>query len=1315
MSTFRERNQKRKEIARTGGISSPSVSSRNSTFSDRFQERKNKMKQEPKSATNLPSLSESILSQDKYRPMTSFAAADKVIASKKTPFLPHVDIGVSEDKTPSLYEGAASHGISKSMVNDARIEALDIIEKEKAKYKNKLAPFEEAVVLDSLPAQEKLPVDIENKYGHKYDPNTLPVTQYMQAVKSGKIKGSRVTDSILNSQRKPEAESNVSQKLDYMFNMGLDKINAAYMSKKEKDLYFQIMMNEGVESADAYYGELEPHLKKRRSEEYESLIEDVVKDANGWENAVLTGGEVASTLLSPLNYPLTVYETLSGSDVGINNLGLDTATNTIASDISEESELGSWIYQLGLSGMKSGMTMLATGGNPVATQIIMGADAASSTIKEGKKRGLSPEQAVIYGTSVGIIEGVTERIGIDAFFGGGKNIFARILKNAAAEGAEEGISEILSNMADVVVNQDQSTMIMRYNSYIDQGYSGKEALGYMLRDLAFDVAKSFAGGALIGSGFGTASGVINTFQQSAADTELGNTVMKGTDHAANVQKLIDAAKDSGNKKLERTANKVQKSYSEEKGFDTSEKNIGKLTRLSEEQRVKAMVTAASADGIKSQTIAKLTESGMKNREAERAFELITRDATKEQVSQELADLMHNNNKIRPIYEEMTEYMSEASVLKRVADAQLSSPVVEVIENITNEQRKAESFDDDADIFATDDPISIEKIDDNGNYIVKTESGASVAYDPREGMSRVSSVGASKLSYASLHGLEGANAYLRLAPDNSNSDFDKDFEVLYSSGMLGQEFSLIESAIHEETQRAIYNAGKLDFQSAAEKSNREYEEAKKKEAAFVKKQMGFKSNRVTISEDAVAKIKSIAEQSTREQYSSSVAVIDALATMLQVNINIVASKTDAEGNYIDPNGKYNPETNSFTFDITAGLKNASEVAYTAMVKTAGHELTHFIQNWSPSKYITLRDNTVRFLQKRRGESWVDKQVENIVNNNSIAGKELTRNQAIDELVADSFEEVLTEIDFAETLLRADETLFGKLRRWIKDHIANFKKNLYAAVGDLGPKTKAGAEMRLAGKEARARFEEWSDAFVTAYENSTSQQSKDSENTEQLQARYSEDAIAFAEDIEKWDKNGKPENVSFVLGTTGDVLQGLGAIENDIYMLGDKIVKILSDHPEMTLDEIKKVPQILENPILVLHSKGIGRGKRQNTRLVIFGLVKAKNNRYVLTSLDLRPQEGNLIIDDMQKVTSAYTKTTNPVEFIKKSDVLYADKNKTAKLLRSIGFRMPIELQQSGYIGSISYFERSVNIKGKPFSEIYTEKSEDTQYQARNTSD
>ena len=86
--------------------------------------------------------------------------------------------------------------------------------------------------------------------------------------------------------------------------------------------------------------------------------------------------------------------------------------------------------------------------------------------------------------------------------------------------------------------------------------------------------------------------------------------------------------------------------------------------------------------------------------------------------------------------------------------------------------------------------------------------------------------------------------------------------------------------------------------------------------------------------------------------------------------------------------------------------------------------------------------------------------------------------------------------------------------------------------------------------------------------------------------------------------------------------------------------------------------------------------------------------------------------MQKVTSAYTKDTNPTNFIERSKVLYADKNKTAKLLRTIGFYMPIELQQSGYIGSISYKRQNVNINGKPFSEVFSVGIDpDTQNQVR----
>ena len=199
--------------------------------------------------------------------------------------------------------------------------------------------------------------------------------------------------------------------------------------------------------------------------------------------------------------------------------------------------------------------------------------------------------------------------------------------------------------------------------------------------------------------------------------------------------------------------------------------------------------------------------------------------------------------------------------------------------------------------------------------------------------------------------------------------------------------------------------------------------------------------------------------------------------------------------------------------------------------------------------------------------------------------------------------------------------------------------------------------------------------------------------------------YVSEIDEWSKDGMPDGETFVLGTTGDILQGLGAIENDIYLQGDKIKEILSAHPEMTLDEIKKIPQILENPILILKSRNVGRNNRENTRVVIFGSVKAKNGLPILSVMDLRPTENHIVIDDMQKVTSAYTKTNNPVEFIRNSDVLYADKKKPTSLLRTIGFQMPIELNKSGFVGSISYSGQNVNISGEKFSDVFFEGSSD----------
>lgn len=192
--------------------------------------------------------------------------------------------------------------------------------------------------------------------------------------------------------------------------------------------------------------------------------------------------------------------------------------------------------------------------------------------------------------------------------------------------------------------------------------------------------------------------------------------------------------------------------------------------------------------------------------------------------------------------------------------------------------------------------------------------------------------------------------------------------------------------------------------------------------------------------------------------------------------------------------------------------------------------------------------------------------------------------------------------------------------------------------------------------------------------------------------------FKSRVAAWYKSGMPEGTSFALGETGATLQGLGAIESDIYMNGEKISTILKEHPEMTIREIQRIPEILDNPVLILKSKNNARSQYGNSRLVMFGAIKAQDGRNIMCVLDLRPTENGLLIDDMQKVSSAYSKDVAPENFIKRSFILFADEKRTIPLLRGMGFKMPMSLLRSGSIGSISYEGKSVNLRGEKFSDV-----------------
>ena len=381
-------------------------------------------------------------------------------------------------------------------------------------------------------------------------------------------------------------------------------------------------------------------------------------------------------------------------------------------------------------------------------------------------------------------------------------------------------------------------------------------------------------------------------------------------------------------------------------------------------------------------------------------------------------------------------------------------------------------------------------------------------------------------------------------------------------------------------------------------------------------------------------------------------------------------------------------------------------------TVLHEDYHWYNALDSEGAKTLQDHALLYLARSSGFETVDEMIREKMTD--YAQQNLTYEEATEELVGDAWRGIFSnESDFKRWVEfqrgQAEKnsgragtirTVMNRVKEMLGGIISRAKEVL-----TLDPDNRAALKaQRLAENERKilqdeyfAHAEKAMDNLRSAKENAAALETESA--AEGQGVRYSINP-SYAQDIDEWNRDGRNSREIFVLGSTAEALQGLGARENDIYMKGDKISLILEQHPEMTLNEIKRIPEILDDPILVLSSRNKGRAGSQNTRLVLFGSVKAQDGRPVLCVLDLQPVENRIVIQDMQKATSAYTKDNDPVRFVRNSEVLYTSENKkrTTALLRTLGFQMPSELQRYGSMGSISYHGQNVKMEGVPFTKI-----------------
>ncbi len=146
----------------------------------------------------------------------------------------------------------------------------------------------------------------------------------------------------------------------------------------------------------------------------------------------------------------------------------------------------------------------------VASLPSFGATAYSSTLKEAQNRGLPQDQAVATAVVSGVTEMATEILSLDYFWDiarkGGKaaarNGIVNLLAMSGIEGSEEGANDVINEIADRLINADQSEYSMRVQNYMNNGYTEQNAKKQATLDFWAQFGTDVAAGAISGGVMG---------------------------------------------------------------------------------------------------------------------------------------------------------------------------------------------------------------------------------------------------------------------------------------------------------------------------------------------------------------------------------------------------------------------------------------------------------------------------------------------------------------------------------------------------------------------------------------------------------------------------------------------------------------------------------------------------------------------------------------------------------------------------------------------------------------------------------------------
>ena len=1096
------------------------------------------------------------------------------------------------------------------------------------------------------------------------------------------------------------------------------------MTDVQRGTYNYLYNTQGADAANEYISAISKDLQQRATEAAVESQKEMVKD--GAVGATVANiASVGENLMSAPGFITRAAAKATGHSVDdtydIFNLSgkmANATRETTAEEIANQDywkdkntifgNTGSWIYNAGMSMADSVAAMLVgkslgvglaggeTSGATLekvknitkkATSLIMSSQMATQTVTDMKEKGFSDDRALGVGALYGAVEYIAEKLGLGGILSAGGNVFARLAKSFAAEGSEEVASNILDRIVDTLANGNQSEMMAAFDECRAQGLNNSQALAKVVSMAGQEDLSAFLAGGLSGMAMSGANEAIMSGERHLQQDSYGKNVRSN----GNAKKLIDAGLTADkNSKLYRIA--AELADAEDSGKTISKRQLGKLA-MEMQTSDDAATTQAQKTVLEDAVRQRLQDSGVKN--------------VDKAASRFVSSYFDGEGKIKgdkttkALYAELQDNSTDwaQSTTRSMAYEMLRGGSSAAYMNELLVNPKAKGYNEFKDTYNGIQKAKIEELNQeakaqNADVATQVEQTAQQAPVPQD-LQRAEPVPESQvkgvLKVQDGHtvvelqdGTKTTADYVQFDNPNTKAVYKSaaKFGSLGAYALVNNYDSKVNPYSYLHAAESFYNAGasgKITFDQAANTLSAPIEMGIMDRGAanelFLSgqeqsKEIGTTKTAVTKANKNQGGVVTLTGEATVTPQEKE--VLDRVAAKTKLDIVLDGSLESNNNGYIDPaNGKVvlNPDSGHIYATLMHELGEYTHAYNTAEMLDACRPIVEYML--ATGDYA--HDDKIDLLQK-----YVDGYSEN--------GKQYSIEDAVSEMIFDFISGEASTQEGGEKFakwLAEDADLTQKEKKSVIEKIKDFFAKLLDAVrsvidgqGTLNTTARAGQKAAQQVPVLDDFFNALDNAIDNRQRMLDDEQAQKNSTGEKTGAdvRFSIDPN-FEKVYDQWDK--KTSGFSFRVGTTSKVLQQLGVDNRKIWWDASKIKKIKVDHPAMTDTVIKQVPNILENPILVMESK------TKEGRLTLFGEVYDQKEEPVLAVLLLNPTDrgGNSL--NILKVASAYGKDTNPQGLIDNSKILYVEPNKkrTQNWLTVNRLQLPLPSSSYGFINTI----------------------------------